>query len=119
MATNSLQLEGAFRNINVGSDLQSHDIDIKIDVNFNANIQNENDIYSINSFRMCENPFAFKGNGRIMSKDYKLKIKTELCKSWIKTKNCPYGNTCAFAHGEHELQKKKHVPSKYKTKLCQ
>ena len=91
----------------------------KIAVNFNTNIQNENDIFSINSFRMCENPFAFKGNGRIMSKDYKLKIKTELCKSWIKTKNCPYGNTCAFAHGEHELQKKKHVPSKYKTKLCQ
>lgn len=70
------------------------------------------------SFRMCENPFAFKGNGRIMSRDYKLKIKTELCKSWVKTKTCPYGDTCAFAHGEHELQKKKHVPSRYKTKLC-
>lgn len=56
-----------------------------------------------NSFRMCENPFAFKGNGRIMSRDYKLKIKTELCKSWVKTKSCPYGDTCAFAHGEHEL----------------
>lgn len=58
---------------------------------------------SQNSFRMCENPFAFKGNGRIMSRDYKLKIKTELCKSWVKTKSCPYGDTCAFAHGEHEL----------------
>ena len=42
---------------------------------------------------MSENPFAFKGNGRIMSRDYKLKIKTELCKSWIKTQNCPYGDT--------------------------
>jgi len=32
----------------------------------------------------ASNPFAFKGNGRIISKDYKLKIKTELCKSWVK-----------------------------------
>lgn len=54
-----------------------------------------------------------------MSRDYKLKIKTELCKSWVKTQSCAYGPTCAFAHGEHELQKKKHVPSRYKTKLCQ
>jgi hypothetical protein len=49
------------------------------------------------------NPFAFKGNGRILSKDYKLKIKTELCKSWVKTSFCAYGSSCAFAHGEHEL----------------
>ncbi len=37
------------------------------------------------------NPFAFKGNGRILSKDYKIKIKTELCKSWVKTNYCTYG----------------------------
>ena len=74
---------------------------------------------SFNLARVDENPFAFKGNGRIMSRDYKLKIKTELCKSWVKTKTCQYGAACAFAHGEHELQKKKHVPSRYKTKLCQ
>ena len=67
----------------------------------------------------ASNPFAFRSNGRIISNDYKLKIKTELCKSWVKDKRCQYGNSCAFAHGEHELQKKKHVPSRYKTKLCQ
>jgi hypothetical protein len=66
-----------------------------------------------------QNPFAFKGNGRILSKDYKIKVKTELCKSWMKTQTCTYGDACAFAHGESELQKKKHVPSRYKTKLCQ
>ena len=53
-----------------------------------------------------------------MSKDYKLKIKTELCKRWMENKECPYGDSCAFAHGEEELKKKKHVPSRYKTKLC-
>jgi hypothetical protein len=65
------------------------------------------------------NPFAFKGNGRILSKDYKIKVKTELCKSFMKDGKCTYGSSCAFAHGEAELQKKKHVPSRYKTKLCQ
>lgn len=66
-----------------------------------------------------QNPFAFKGNGRILSKDYKIKVKTELCKSFVKNGKCTYGDACAFAHGEAELQKKKHVPSRYKTKLCQ
>jgi hypothetical protein len=37
----------------------------------------------------------------------------------MKDGKCTYGETCAFAHGAAELQKKKHVPSRYKTKLCQ
>lgn len=65
------------------------------------------------------NPFAFKNNRRILTKDYKIKKKTELCSSYQETGACKYGNNCAFAHGEHELQKKVHVPSMYKTKLCQ
>ena len=51
----------------------------------------------------AHNPFAFKDNGRIMSKDYKIKIKTELCRTFLTDKICPYGDTCAFAHGDHEL----------------
>ena len=66
----------------------------------------------------ASNPIAFKGNGRIISKDYKLKIKTELCRQWIDKGECSYGTQCAFAHGEHELQKKKHVASMYKTRPC-
>lgn len=49
------------------------------------------------------NPYAFRSNGRIISKDYKLKIKTELCKSFMETGKCAFEDKCAFAHGDHEL----------------
>ena len=41
-----------------------------------------------------------------------------MCRNWELTGECRFGENCAFAHGDEELQKKKHVPSKYKTKLC-
>lgn len=41
-----------------------------------------------------------------------------MCRNWELTNECRFGDTCAFAHGDHELQKKRHVPSKYKTRLC-
>lgn len=66
-----------------------------------------------------QNPFAFKNSRRLLTRDYKIKKKTELCTSFKSTGTCKYGDNCAFAHGEHELQKKVHVPSMYKTKLCQ
>jgi len=65
-----------------------------------------------------QNPYGFKNNRRLLTRDYKIKKKTELCSSWKSTGNCKYGISCAFAHGEHELQPKVHVPSMYKTKLC-
>lgn len=66
-----------------------------------------------------ENPYAFKNNRRLLTKDFKIKMKTELCSSWVETQTCKYGDNCAFAHGEDEIRKKVHVPSMYKTKLCQ
>lgn len=45
------------------------------------------------------------------------KYKTELCKSWMETNFCPYGNRCRYAHGQEELVAKvKNV--NYKKKLC-
>ena len=41
-----------------------------------------------------------------------------MCRNWELTGECKFGDSCAFAHGDFELQKKKHVPSKYKTRLC-
>ena len=41
-----------------------------------------------------------------------------MCRNWELTGLCRFGESCAFAHGDSELQRKKHVPVKYKTKLC-
>lgn len=43
--------------------------------------------------------------------------KTELCSTFQKTGNCPYGSKCQFAHGQLEL---KHVDrgSKWRSKPC-
>ena len=31
---------------------------------------------------------------------------------------CKYGSECTFAHGEHELEVKRHVHDNYRTKEC-
>ena len=49
--------------------------------------------------------------------DFKTKWKTEICHYWEMYGTCKYGNTCAFAHGTEELNKRK-MSSNYKTKLC-
>lgn len=49
---------------------------------------------------------------------YKSKLKTEMCRNWELTGKCVFKDTCSFAHGEHELVKKKHLPPNYKTKAC-
>jgi hypothetical protein len=47
-----------------------------------------------------------------------MKYKTEMCRNWELFKKCKFQNNCSFAHGEHELHKKTHLPNNYKTKLC-
>lgn len=51
--------------------------------------------------------------------NYKMKIKTELCKNFELKGWCKFGDNCSFAHGRHELQEKTHLHMKYKTKPCQ
>jgi hypothetical protein len=46
------------------------------------------------------------------------KYKTEMCKSWIQTNFCVYGNKCRFAHGTHEIFSKSLITNKYKQKDC-
>lgn len=46
------------------------------------------------------------------------KYKTELCKSFMDTSFCAYGNRCRFAHGKKELFDKNLDSNKYKQKLC-
>ena len=45
------------------------------------------------------------------------KYKTELCKSFMETNFCVYGNKCRFAHGYKELVVKKQI-NNYKQKTC-
>ena len=45
------------------------------------------------------------------------KYKTELCKTFMETNFCAYGNKCRFAHGYKELVVKKQI-NHYKQKLC-
>ena len=47
------------------------------------------------------------------------KYRTELCKNWILTGQCKFGNRCIFAHGEEELRKKMHLTENFKSRLCQ
>jgi len=51
------------------------------------------------------------------SYNYKSKWKTEICHYWEIYGVCVYGDTCAFAHGAEELNKRK-MSSNYKTKPC-
>ena len=51
-------------------------------------------------------------------RSYKMKYKTELCRNWEIYRQCKFGESCAFAHGESELNRKQHVPTNYKTRPC-
>lgn len=47
------------------------------------------------------------------------KFKTELCKNYSETGQCPYGKKCKFAHGRCELNEKKVLnKGRYKSKKC-
>lgn len=51
-------------------------------------------------------------------KNFQVKKKTELCKTYQLGLVCPYGNKCSFAHGLDELRNKQLVPANYKTVKC-
>lgn len=55
------------------------------------------------------------GNGGIRKmscepSDFKVKYKTEYCKYWKLSGNCPFLEQCAFAHGDYEIRHKTHLP---------
>ena len=49
--------------------------------------------------------------------NYQAKWKTEICRYWEIYGDCKYGENCAFAHGESELNQRK-LAFNYKTKPC-
>eukprot|EP01059_Diplonema_ambulator_P026412 TRINITY_DN43700_c0_g1_i1.p1 TRINITY_DN43700_c0_g1~~TRINITY_DN43700_c0_g1_i1.p1 ORF type:complete len:234 (+),score=48.28 TRINITY_DN43700_c0_g1_i1:191-892(+) len=40
----------------------------------------------------------------------KTKYKTRICRNWQSGNECPYGDRCVFAHGDHEKRKTVEVP---------
>lgn len=47
------------------------------------------------------------------------KFKTEMCKNWSESGQCPYGKKCKFAHGKTELNEKRILnQGRYKSKKC-
>jgi len=45
-------------------------------------------------------------------------FKTEVCRSWTELGECPYGESCQFAHGQQELRARPMIHKKYKTVRC-
>jgi len=45
-------------------------------------------------------------------------FKTEVCRSWQELGDCPYGDSCQFAHGQQELRVRPMIHKKYKTVRC-
>jgi len=56
--------------------------------------------------------------GKNSDASFKTKFKTEICKFWEINKNCKFGDSCAFAHGDFEMRKKHMSSSNYKTRKC-
>ena len=46
------------------------------------------------------------------------KVKTTLCRNFIRDGYCPYNDKCQFAHGVDELKCNSQQKSQYKTKIC-
>ena len=51
-------------------------------------------------------------------RQYQIKYKTEMCRNWELFGRCKFQDKCSFAHGDHELMRKVHLPQNYKTKPC-
>ena len=76
---------------------------------YQAPAYNSNNLENVNYYNEKRN--------RDELNNYRIKWKTEMCKYWEMYGKCKYGNNCAFAHGESELNKRK-LSFNYKTKPC-
>ena len=76
---------------------------------YQAPVYNSNNLENVNYYNEKRN--------RDELNNYRIKWKTEMCKYWEMYGKCKYGNNCAFAHGESELNKRK-LSFNYKTKPC-
>ena len=65
-----------------------------------------------------EGPYYYQERGKDQEYyNFKTKWKTEICRYWEMYGECKFGDSCAFAHGDSELKKRK-LTYNYKTKPC-
>lgn len=96
---------------------------LKEDEKRSSSFKNEKDIRTnnIQELATLKRPKKYFSNHQEREefvKHYQAKIKTEMCKNWEVLGRCFYQNTCSFAHGEHELMKKEHLQSNFKSRPC-
>eukprot|EP00659_Diplonema_papillatum_P019548 gene19548-30115_t len=58
-----------------------------------------------------EAPLEFIPQQQASSAIDKNKYKTRLCRNWTNGQECPYGDRCVFAHGEHEKKREGAMPA--------
>jgi hypothetical protein len=78
-----------------------------------------NETYCEATRKKTKKPFTNDQERQEFNTNLEKKKKTEMCKNMVHFGECKFGENCSFAHSVNELQKKKHVPSNYMTKLCQ
>lgn len=78
-------------------------------------IKNKNQEKTNKIKKMKEDTIISKTQGDI--NDFKAKWKTERCHYWEMDGKCKFGEKCAFAHGDKDLNNRI-KPNKYKTKQC-
>jgi len=75
----------------------------------NSSDQNEETSVLLNS--------ALKPKKKVLTDE--TKYKTEVCRNWSETGQCPYGKKCKFAHGKQDLNEKTQTSKVgYKSKRC-
>jgi len=55
----------------------------------------------------------------LISTPYPHKYKTSMCKNWVDSGKCKFGNGCSFAHGPHELNNKDLIEQEEKSVILQ
>jgi len=78
--------------------------------NKSTKIFDSDDFYEEATIKKPKKHFSSEQERENFIKQYQMKFKTEMCRNWELFGKCKFQTKCSFAHGEHELMKKVHLP---------